>query len=203
MEKHIELKKFLFIVCAIILNICEPIVCQNNILNKNAKIIIIGSGPSGIAAATKLMENGFNNVTILEAEDRIGGRVYTTKFGKFAFYFFKNLSISIRIETIVFQFFMAIKLNSSIGNYSIDLGGQWVHGTKGNIAYELANPYGLVDVSDKKDSGLDVVALDSSGNHVDPEFTNKMIDFYYEYVDSPDFRKDSASESLGQRAEKA
>lgn len=47
----------------------------------NEKIIIIGAGPSGIAAASKLIENGFTNITILEAENRIGGRLYTTKLG--------------------------------------------------------------------------------------------------------------------------
>lgn len=49
---------------------------------EDARIVIIGAGPSGIASASKLFENGFKNVTILEAEDRIGGRVYTTKFGE-------------------------------------------------------------------------------------------------------------------------
>lgn len=44
-------------------------------------IIIIGAGVSGIAAATKLHENGFHNLTILEAEDRIGGRVKTIPYG--------------------------------------------------------------------------------------------------------------------------
>lgn len=48
----------------------------------NKKIVIIGAGPSGIAAASKLFENGFANVTILEAENRIGGRVCTTKLGE-------------------------------------------------------------------------------------------------------------------------
>lgn len=47
----------------------------------NKKIVIIGAGPSGIAAATKLIENGFTNLTILEAESRIGGRVNTVPFG--------------------------------------------------------------------------------------------------------------------------
>lgn len=45
------------------------------------KIIIIGSGASGFAAASKLISNGFQNVTILEAENRIGGRVHTIPFG--------------------------------------------------------------------------------------------------------------------------
>lgn len=46
------------------------------------RIIIIGAGASGIAAASKLFEYGFDNITILEAEHRIGGRVYTTRFGE-------------------------------------------------------------------------------------------------------------------------
>lgn len=50
--------------------------------NKNPKIIIIGAGPAGIAAASKLFENNITNVTILEAENRIGGRVFTTQLGK-------------------------------------------------------------------------------------------------------------------------
>lgn len=45
------------------------------------KIIIIGGGASGFAAASKLISNGFRNVLILEAENRIGGRVYTIPFG--------------------------------------------------------------------------------------------------------------------------
>ncbi|XP_050297058.1 spermine oxidase-like [Anthonomus grandis grandis] len=45
-------------------------------------ILIIGSGPSGIAAATKLLKNGFNNFKILEAEGRIGGRIHSVKFGE-------------------------------------------------------------------------------------------------------------------------
>ncbi|XP_055854509.1 spermine oxidase [Episyrphus balteatus] len=47
-----------------------------------AKIVVIGAGASGIAAATKLLQSGFQNVIILEAEDRIGGRIYTIPFGE-------------------------------------------------------------------------------------------------------------------------
>lgn len=39
------------------------------------KIIVIGAGASGVAATTKLLSNGFKNITILEAENRIGGRL--------------------------------------------------------------------------------------------------------------------------------
>lgn len=44
------------------------------------KIVIVGAGLSGISAAAKLMENGYNDIVILEAENRIGGRVETVPF---------------------------------------------------------------------------------------------------------------------------
>lgn len=50
--------------------------------NMNKKIIIIGGGAAGFAAASRLILNGFNNLVILEAEDRIGGRVHTIPYGK-------------------------------------------------------------------------------------------------------------------------
>lgn len=46
------------------------------------QIIVIGAGPSGVATATKLIESGFKNLTILEAENRIGGRINTVQFGE-------------------------------------------------------------------------------------------------------------------------
>ncbi|XP_053689174.1 spermine oxidase-like isoform X2 [Sabethes cyaneus] len=44
------------------------------------RIIIIGAGAAGVAAATRLIEKGYKNLTILEAENRIGGRVHTIPF---------------------------------------------------------------------------------------------------------------------------
>lgn len=46
----------------------------------NKRIVIIGAGAAGIAAASKLWANGFHNLLILEAESRIGGRVHTIPF---------------------------------------------------------------------------------------------------------------------------
>ncbi len=46
----------------------------------NSKIVIIGGGAAGISALSKLLENGFKNVTLLEAEDRIGGRILSVPF---------------------------------------------------------------------------------------------------------------------------
>lgn len=43
--------------------------------------IIIGAGPAGIAAATKLLKNNVTDILILEAENRIGGRINSVEFG--------------------------------------------------------------------------------------------------------------------------
>ncbi|KAM9365198.1 peroxisomal N(1)-acetyl-spermine/spermidine oxidase-like [Pholidichthys leucotaenia] len=50
--------------------------------NTNAKILIIGCGISGIAAAVKLVKAGFNNIRILEATNRSGGRIKTGTLGE-------------------------------------------------------------------------------------------------------------------------
>uniref|UniRef100_UPI0037E9A11D peroxisomal N(1)-acetyl-spermine/spermidine oxidase-like n=1 Tax=Semicossyphus pulcher TaxID=241346 RepID=UPI0037E9A11D len=47
----------------------------------DAKIVIIGCGISGISAAHKLVNAGFQNVRILEATSRAGGRIKTAKLG--------------------------------------------------------------------------------------------------------------------------
>lgn len=48
-------------------------------MTKNPHIIIIGAGVAGIAAARRLFDNGYTKLTILEAENRIGGRIFSIK----------------------------------------------------------------------------------------------------------------------------
>ena len=47
------------------------------------KLIIIGAGASGLAAASRLVQRGFkpSNLVILEAQNRIGGRIHTLNEG--------------------------------------------------------------------------------------------------------------------------
>jgi len=68
------MKSFHILCGVLLLNFIEIALSANN-------VIIIGAGPAGVAAATKLLENEFQNVTVLEAENRIGGRVRSVKFG--------------------------------------------------------------------------------------------------------------------------
>ena len=55
------------------------------------KIIIIGAGIAGLAAATKLLESGVNDLVVIEARNRTGGRLNTIPFRK---YFFSYFSLS-------------------------------------------------------------------------------------------------------------
>lgn len=51
-----------------------------------SKVIIVGAGVSGIGAASKLMQNGITDITILEASDRIGGRIHYKSLGLYLFF---------------------------------------------------------------------------------------------------------------------
>ncbi|KAG7014256.1 Polyamine oxidase 1 [Cucurbita argyrosperma subsp. argyrosperma] len=46
-----------------------------------SSVIVIGAGVSGLSAAKVLVDNGIDDVVILEASDRIGGRVCKENFG--------------------------------------------------------------------------------------------------------------------------
>ncbi|GAB4828060.1 polyamine oxidase1, flavin-containing amine oxidoreductase [Ancistrocladus abbreviatus] len=48
---------------------------------KSCSVIIVGAGVSGISAAKELAENGVEDLLILEASDRIGGRICKEDFG--------------------------------------------------------------------------------------------------------------------------
>lgn len=45
-------------------------------------MVVIGAGLAGLAAAKALLEQGFTDVTVLEASTCIGGRVQSVKLGK-------------------------------------------------------------------------------------------------------------------------
>lgn len=45
----------------------------------NESIIIVGAGVAGLGVAMELRKRGYQNIKILEARDRLGGRVWTSK----------------------------------------------------------------------------------------------------------------------------
>ncbi|XP_014452588.1 spermine oxidase isoform X3 [Alligator mississippiensis] len=52
---------------------------------RQPRIVVIGAGLAGLSATKTLLENGFTDVTILEATDRIGGRVQSVNLGHATF----------------------------------------------------------------------------------------------------------------------
>uniref|UniRef100_A0A2C9GRY9 Amine oxidase domain-containing protein n=1 Tax=Anopheles arabiensis TaxID=7173 RepID=A0A2C9GRY9_ANOAR len=48
---------------------------------RTPSVLIVGAGSAGIAAATRLLDRGFCNLTILEAENRLGGRIHSVRRG--------------------------------------------------------------------------------------------------------------------------
>ena len=59
----------------------KRVVCPASEHGYDADVLILGAGMAGIAAAKSLYENGVNNFMILEARDRIGGRLRSAEFG--------------------------------------------------------------------------------------------------------------------------
>ncbi|XP_033617094.1 spermine oxidase isoform X2 [Fukomys damarensis] len=49
------------------------------------RVVVIGAGLAGLAATKALLEQGFTDVTVLEASSRIGGRVQSVKLGHATF----------------------------------------------------------------------------------------------------------------------
>ncbi|XP_044746214.1 possible lysine-specific histone demethylase 1-like [Coccinella septempunctata] len=73
-----------------------------------AKIVIVGAGASGIAAAAKLIEKNITDFIILEAQERPGGRI------------------------------QSIFLLDGEEGGNVDLGAEYVVGEEGNVVYEFA-----------------------------------------------------------------
>ena len=48
-----------------------------------AQVVVVGAGLAGLAAAQRLHESGFEDVLVLEAQRRVGGRVHTIEHGDF------------------------------------------------------------------------------------------------------------------------
>lgn len=52
---------------------------KDDLSGSNKSVVVIGAGIAGLAAAYRLKQAGLRNLTVLEAKDRIGGRVWTDR----------------------------------------------------------------------------------------------------------------------------
>lgn len=84
----------------------------------------------------------------------------------------------------------------------MDIGGQWVVGQDGNAAYDLANPFDLLEKSNTTDLGIEQEFIDSAGNPLNDELSNKMFDFFIKYLFDEEFDQNTTYESVGEFARK-
>ncbi|XP_013870195.1 peroxisomal N(1)-acetyl-spermine/spermidine oxidase isoform X1 [Austrofundulus limnaeus] len=93
----------------------------------NVKIVIVGCGIAGIAAAHRLLKHGFHNVRILEATERSGGRIKTGKLGDIVIEIGANWIHGPSEENPVFclarQYGLLDPKALTLENQSIDVGG--------------------------------------------------------------------------------
>lgn len=48
----------------------------------SGKIVVVGGGIAGLSVCYYLQQNGIKDYVLIEASDRIGGRIQTVPFGK-------------------------------------------------------------------------------------------------------------------------
>ena len=52
-------------------------------MERSPRVVIVGAGISAIAAANLLINEGIHDVVVLEATDRVGGRIWSIDLGQF------------------------------------------------------------------------------------------------------------------------
>lgn len=84
----------------------------------------------------------------------------------------------------------------------MDLGGQWVHGEKNNVAFELAYPLGLLDKPDDCEVQHGQMYFDSKGNNLSNDFDEKVRTFIDKHLSGKIFNSDNSCKSIGEYIEK-
>ena len=55
---------------------------EDSVGGRGPRVVVVGAGLAGVAAVGALRAGGIRDVTLLEAQDRPGGRVQTAFLGK-------------------------------------------------------------------------------------------------------------------------
>ena len=50
-------------------------------MSSGPRVVVVGGGAAGLAAASKLFSAGLEEVLVLEASDQLGGRILSCDFG--------------------------------------------------------------------------------------------------------------------------
>ncbi|GAX24182.1 hypothetical protein FisN_4Lh271 [Fistulifera solaris] len=124
---------------------------------KPHRVLVIGSGMSGLACARELQQRGYD-VLVVEARRRVGGRL---KGGK------------LRVPATD-----GGKTNVEMEEHAVDLGGALIHGIDENPLYMLAQELGIATRSVQE-----CLLMDSSGWPVDPKQDEKAQHIFDECLE--------------------
>lgn len=138
-------------------------ILQVGMTEEKKVVVIIGAGFAGIASAAKLIDNEVDDIVILEAEDRIGGRIHSIEFGG--------------------------------ENKKIDLGGQWVHGEKDNVIYEMTKDY--ADFGSSPFHEIDETFLVSNGAEIDQKKCSRLSELCYDILENSHMEMRKYNLSIG------
>ena len=98
-----------------------------------SNVIVIGAGIAGLAAAYHLQQNGVQNVIVLEARDRIGGRLFPSPLS----------SMDSTPNHLCNPSVTTSKTDKD--QFIIQLGAQWIHGAcLDNPLFEFCNRNNLL-----------------------------------------------------------
>ena len=103
------------------------------------QVIVIGAGPAGLSAARQLHDSGVS-VLVLEARDRLGGRVHTKAFPAKSLGAEAGHARGARTPHDTGD----VNQRQSLPPANLDLGASYIHGcAPGNPAYDLAKACGI------------------------------------------------------------
>ena len=74
--RRLPQRQWLVILCVALVLSVVLVMCTSRLLRRRERIIVVGAGVAGLAAARALQDVG-QDVVVLEARDRLGGRVWT------------------------------------------------------------------------------------------------------------------------------
>jgi spermine oxidase len=180
-------KSLIFLVVAQLVVLIKAQVC-NTAESADPSIIVLGAGAAGISAVSKLVDNGFTKVTLLEAENRIGGRINTVPFASNVVDLGAQW-VHGEVGNVVYQLVAAQKvLDKTPEDYFV---GQYLN-SQGNTKPEYEDlEVVMEDITDNSETAITGVT-GSLGDFYKKQYWNKLKATDYRYIDN-----DTANEFLG------